>query len=120
MVFDSSTGFRLSDGSIFSPDAAFVSWARWKALPLEEREGFPPLAPEAVFEIRSPSQSLEELREKMRLYLENGVLLGVLIDPYTRWVEVYRPGGVEGYRDPAELPLDPELPGFVLKLGPIW
>ncbi len=76
VVFDSSTGFRLPDGSIFSPGAAFVSWARWEALSPEEREGFPPLAPEAVFEVRSRSQDLEELREKMRLYLETGSFSG--------------------------------------------
>lgn len=120
VVFDSSTGFRLPDGSIFAPDAAFVSRARWEALSPEERKGFPPLAPEAVFEVRSPSQDLEALREKMRLYLDNGVLLGVLIDPYARRVEVHRPWGVETHGDPARLALDPELPGLVREPGPIW
>jgi Uma2 family endonuclease len=121
VVFDSSTGFLLPDGSILSPDAAFVERAVWEALSEAEREGFPPIAPEAVFEIRSASQALEELRSKMALYLKNGVRLGVLVDPYARAVEVYRPQeeplrlqGVEA------VSLEPELPGFALRLPPLW
>ena len=92
VVFDSSTGFRLPDGSLFSPDASWVRRERWEALSREEREGFVPLCPDAVFEVRSASQSLGELREKMTVYLANGARLGVLIDPYRKAVEIYRPG----------------------------
>ncbi len=80
VVFDASTGFKLPDGAVLSPDAAFLRGERWRALSPEEREGFPPLAPEAVFEVRSRSQSLEELREKGAWYLKNGVRLVVLLD----------------------------------------
>ncbi|KGQ21969.1 Uma2 family endonuclease [Thermus filiformis] len=121
VVFDASTGFHLPDGSLLSPDAAFVEGKRWEALSPEEREGFPPLAPDAVFEVRSPSQGLEALREKMGLYLNNGVRLVVLLDPFGRRVEVYRPGGSpQVLEDPEEVLLDPELPGFLLRPRSVW
>ena len=121
VVFDSSTGFKFPDGSILSPDAAFVEREAWEALSEAEREGFPPLAPKAVFEVRSASQDPEELRAKMGIYLRNGVLLGVLVDPYARAVEVFRPGKpplrLEGVE---RVSLYPELPGFALSLPPLW
>ncbi len=120
VVFDSSTGFHLPDGSLLSPDASWMRRERWEGIPPEQREGFVPLSPDAVFEVRSPSQSVEELREKMRDYLANGVRIGVLIDPYARVVEIYRPEReVERYENPDRIPLDPELPGCVLDLGPV-
>jgi Uma2 family endonuclease len=121
VVFDSSTGFRLPDGSLLSPDASWVRRERWEALSREEREGFVPLCPDAVFEVRSSSQNPQELREKMRAYLRNGARIGVLIDPYTRTVEVYRPGeGPERHENPEWVALDPELPGFELEPGPAF
>ncbi len=121
VVFDSSTGFRLPDGSLLSPDASWVRRERWEALSAEEREGFLPLAPDAAFEVRSRHQTQEELREKMRVYVRNGARIAVLIDPYARTVEVYRPGQeVEVYRDPERVVLDPELPGFALDLRPVF
>jgi Uma2 family endonuclease len=121
VVFDSSTGFRLPDGSLLSPDASWVARERWEALSPEEQEGFAPLCPDAVFEVRSPSQTPQELREKMRAYLRNGARIGVLIDPYERAVEVYRPGQEpERHENPERVALDPELPGFELELGPVF
>ncbi|WP_448605152.1 Uma2 family endonuclease [Thermoflexus hugenholtzii] len=121
VVFDSSTGFRLPDGSLLSPDASWVRRERWEALTPEQREGFGPFCPDVVFEVRSASQSLGELREKMTVYLANGARLGVLIDPYRKAVEVYRPGApVERYEGVQQVPLDPELPGFTLELEPIF
>jgi Uma2 family endonuclease len=121
VVFDSSTGFHLPDGSLLSPDASWVARERWERLSPEEREGFAPLCPDAVFEVRSPSQTPQELREKMWAYLRNGARIGVLIDPYTRTVEVYRPGREpERYENPDRVALDPELPGFELELGPVF
>jgi Uma2 family endonuclease len=121
VVFDSSTGFHLPDGSLLSPDASWMAQERWEALSPDEQEGFAPLCPDAVFEVRSPSQTSQELREKMEAYLRNGARIGVLIDPYTRAVEVYRPGQEpERREDPERVALDPELPGFVLELGPVF
>lgn len=72
LVFGPSTGFRLPDGSLRCPDASLVRRDRWEALAPAQREGFPPLCPDAVFEIRSSSDSLSDLREKVRMYVANG------------------------------------------------
>lgn len=121
IVFDSSTGFRLSDGSLLAPDASWIRREAWEALTREEREGFVPLCPDAVFEIRSRTQTPEDLREKARAYLRNGARVAVLLDPYARVVEVYRPGGApEVHRDVARISLDPELSGFELELEPVF
>lgn len=114
-IFSSGTGFRFPRGAVLSPDAAFVLRHLWLALSPEEREGFPPLVPDAVFEIRSRSQSLEELQQKAQAYLAQGVRLVVLLDPYAHQVEVLRPDRAERYQDPESVPLDPKLPGFALK-----
>ena len=119
--FDSSTLFRLPSGAKRSPDASWVRRQRWEALSEEEREQFPPLAPDFVVELRSKTDSIEDLRAKMREYIQNGSQLGWLIDPYARRVEVYRPGHEPLILDnPPTLSADPELPGFVLDLEPIW
>ncbi|WP_322798657.1 Uma2 family endonuclease [Thermoflexus sp.] len=121
IVFDSSTGFRLPDGSLFSPDASWIPKERWEALRPEEREKFGAFCPDAVFEVLSSSQVLEELREKMRVYIRNGARIAVLIDPYARVVEIYRPGqDPELHRAPAHVSLSPELPDFALDLRPIF
>ncbi|MFN3369495.1 MAG: Uma2 family endonuclease [Thermus sp.] len=114
-IFSSGTGFRFPRGAVLSPDTAFVLRHLWLALFPEEREGFPPLVPDAVFEIRSRSQSLEELQQKAQAYLAQGVRLVVLLDPYAHQVEVLRPYRAERYQDPESVPLDPKLPGFALK-----
>lgn len=120
-IFDASTGFGLPDGSILAPDASWIRRDRWEALSVEQREGFAPLCPDAVFEVRSKSNTLRELREKMRAYLANGAHLGVLIDPDSRTVEVYRSRQEPVVlADPATVALDPELPGFALELAPIF
>ncbi len=121
VVFGSSAGFKLLDGGLVSPDACWVLRARWEALSRQEREGFAPLCPDAVFEVRSLFQSRRELSEKMQVYLRNGARIAVLIDPYARTVEVYRPAReVEVYQDPERIALDPELPGFELDLRPVF
>lgn len=121
VVFAASTGFKLPSGAILSPDASWVEAGRWEALSEEEKEAFPPLAPDVVFEVRSSSQGVEELRAKMAFYLKEGVRLGVLVDPYARAVEVYRPGKEpERFEGVDVLSLEPELPGFALRLPPLW
>jgi Uma2 family endonuclease len=120
-VFDSSTGFLLPDGALFSPDASWVRRDRWTALTPEEREGIVPLCPDAAFEVRSRTQAVEELREKMRAYIRNGARIAVLIDPYRRAVEVYRLGrDTQAYENPKRVELGPELPGFELEPRPIF
>ena len=121
IIFDSSTGFAFPDGSCRSPDASWVQRERWYALTREQRRSFAPVCPDAVFEIRSESDSLAELRTKMEAYIGFGAKIGVLIDPEARAVWVYRRGMPAEREDNArQLPLGPELPGFALELGPVF
>ncbi|MBF2025360.1 MAG: Uma2 family endonuclease [Oscillatoriales cyanobacterium C42_A2020_001] len=119
--FDSSTCFVLPNQAKRSPDIAWIAKERWEALPPEERKKFPPIAPDFVLELLSPSDSLPELQAKMREYMENGVRLGWLIDPETKQVEIYRPRQeVEVLQAPISLSGEDVLPGFVLNLQSIW
>ncbi|MFO7032060.1 hypothetical protein B9T07_20170 [Limnospira fusiformis CCALA 023] len=120
-AFDSSTGFELPNGANHSPDAAWVSQARWDALTPEQQEGFIPLCPDFVVELRSKSDTLQDLRSKMAEYIENGAKLGWLIDPKNKRVEIYRPGqGVEVLENPNTLSGETVLPGFTLSLNRVW
>ena len=127
-AFDSSTGFRLSDGSVLSPDASLVRLERWRGLDPEQRRGFPPLCPDLVVELASPSdqgpRGLSALRQKMRSYLNNGALLGWLLLPEEQAVEIWQADSPSS--EPVRLvrasQLDgsPLLPGFCLDLRDIW
>ncbi|MDR7422561.1 MAG: Uma2 family endonuclease [Armatimonadota bacterium] len=120
-VFGSSTGFRLPDGSLRSPDASWVRRERWEALSAAQREGFAPLCPDAVFEIRSRIDALRDLRAKMQAYLANGARLAVLLDPERRAVEVHEPDQDVRVAEPAgPVSLEPILPGFALDPAPIF
>ena len=119
--FDSSTGFVLPNGATRSPDAAWVRRSRLATLSPEQKKKFLPLCPDFLIELRSPSDSLEAIQEKMQEYLANGARLGWLIDPLDRRVFVYRPeAGVKCLDNPATISGDPELPGFRLDLSRIW
>jgi Uma2 family endonuclease len=123
-VFDSSTEFRLPNGAKRSPDVSWIILERWTALPHEDRRRFPPLCPDFVIELRSETDSLENLRAKMREYRDNGAGLGWLIDPQTPLVEIYRPSqDIETinfpFDEPPTLSGEDVLSGFVLDLAPI-
>ncbi|WP_017302684.1 Uma2 family endonuclease [Spirulina subsalsa] len=119
--FDSSAGFRLPNGAERSPDASWVRIEKWQAIPPQQRQRFAPLCPDFVVELRSPSDNLKPLQEKMEEYLENGASLGWLIDRKNRRVYIYRPESpVECLQSPETLEGDPLLSGFVLKLEKIW
>ena len=98
-MFDSSTGFRLADSSVLSPDGSLLREDRWLALSPEQRRRFPPLCPELVIELASPSdegpRGVSALRRKMALYQANGARLGWLLLPHERAVEIWR-GGQQG------------------------
>jgi Uma2 family endonuclease len=120
VAFDSSTCFKLPNGADRSPDAAWIKRERWNALTAEQKEKFPPICPDFVLELRSSTDSLKPLQEKMEEYRENGARLGWLIDPKARQVEVYRPGQkVEVLENPAILSGEEVLTGFVLNLESI-
>jgi len=115
--FDSSTGFRLPDGAIRSPDAAWITNERWQTLTPTQKQKYVPLCPDFVVELRSSSDSLEELQAKMQEYLDNGLRLGWLIDPESQIVEIYRPSiSVEILQKPEYLSGEDVLVGFSLKL----
>lgn len=119
--FDSSGGFRLPNGAVRSPDAAWIEHTRLSALSLEDRRKFVPLCPDFVIELRSESDQLAPLREKMQEYLDNGLDLGWLIDPYAQRVYVYRAElPIEELERPSRISGDPVLRGFELDLDEIW
>ncbi|WP_027254604.1 Uma2 family endonuclease [Planktothrix agardhii] len=121
IAFDSSTCFKLPNGADRSPDASWIKLERWDALTDEEKQKFPPICPDFVIELLSPSDSLKTTQEKMREYIDNGVGLGILINRKSRQVEIYRPGKeVEFLDSPATVSGEDVLKGFVLNLGMIW
>ncbi len=121
--YDSSTGFKLPNGALRSPDASWLLQSRLDTLTSEERSGFISLCPDFVIELRSTSDSLTELRNKMEEYMDNGARLGWLIDPLASptQVYIYRPQTeIEVLESPDEVSADPELTGFTLNLSRIW
>ena len=121
VAFASSTLFTLPNGAKRSPDASWVRRDRWDALTEEQQEGAAPLCPDFVVELRSPTDRLSILQEKLQEYLDNGARLGWLIDPLDKRAYVYRPGQpVEALDNPATLSGAPVLPGFVLNVRELW
>jgi Uma2 family endonuclease len=121
IAFDSSTGFKLPNGADRSPDASWIKLERWNALTDKEKQKFPPICPDFVIELLSPSDSLKTTQEKMKEYIDNGVRLGILINRKSRQVEIYRPGKeVEVLDSPATVSGGDILKGFVLNLRMIW
>lgn len=117
-VFSSSTVFKLPGGGDRSPDAAWVERSRWwRDLTPEQRQKFPPIAPDFVIELRSRTDSLESLREKMDEYMSSGVRLGWLFNPQEQQVEIYRlEKAKEVKKIPTELTGEDVLPGFTLRV----
>lgn len=119
IAFDSSTGFILPNGATRSPDASWVKRERLVALN-PDPDQFLRLVPEFVAELRSATDSLTKLRQKMTEYINNGVCLGWLIDPQNQQVEIYRPQKeVEIKRYPTHVSGEDVLPGFLLDLSQI-
>lgn len=121
IAFDSSTMFTLPNRAKRSPDASWLKRERWEALPQKEREGFGLICPDFVVELRSPTDRLKDLREKMQEYIDNGARLGWLIDPLEKRVHIYHPDQtVEVLDDPATLSGESVLPGFILHVRELW
>jgi Uma2 family endonuclease len=117
-TFSSSTIFKLPNGADRSPDAAWIRRERWEALTPEQRRKFPPIAPDFVIELRSATDDLESLRQKMQEYMDAGVQLAWLINPQQQQVEIYRPEqNVEVRNLPTELSGENVLPEFSLNLS---
>ena len=120
-TFDSSTGFTLPNGAIRSPDACWIKLESWNALTDEQKASFAPICPDFVIELRSASDTLSGLQDKMQEYLDNGTSLGWLIDRQNRKIYIYRPDQEPEILDnPETVSGAPELAGFVLNMSKIW
>lgn len=123
--FDSSTVFVLPNGARRSPDVSWIKLDRWNQLTLEQQDGFPPIAPDFVIELVSPSdlknRRYRDLQNKMQEYLDNGVKLGWLIEPKAKKVEIYRRDkSPEVLNNLQSISGEDILPGFVLNLSTIF
>lgn len=119
-TFDSSTEFELPGGAKKSPDASWILKERYNALTQKQREGFPPICPDFVVELRSKSDRLKPIQKKMAEYIESGVRLGWLIDPYKKQVHIYRKNGeIEILENPKSVSGEDVLEDFELDLEEI-
>ncbi len=119
--FDSSTGFTLPNGATRSPDVSWIRLERWNSLTAAQQASFSSVCPDFVIELRSTSDTLVGLQAKMVEYLENGAVLGWLIDRKNRSLHIYRPNmEPEILVNPETVSGDPELPGFVIKMAKVW
>jgi Uma2 family endonuclease len=122
ICFDSSTGFQLSTGAEHSPDVSWIKWERWNSLTLVQQQKFAAICPDFVIELKSHSDSLTVLKEKMTEYIrEPGIQLAWLIDREQRQVYIYRPGQpAECLDNPALISGEPVLSGFNLNMSKVW
>ena len=121
VAFDSNALFTLARGAKRSPDASWITKARWKAFKPDPKEYFDAICPDFVLELWSPSDILKEVHAKMAEYIANGAKLGFLVHPELRQVWIYRPGQEPQFLDqPTSVSGDPELPGFTLDLTQVW
>lgn len=119
-TFDSSTEFELPSGAKKSPDASWILKERYNSLTNEQREKFPPICPDFIIELRSKSDRVKPLQEKMQEFIENGVRLGWLIDPYQKQVHIYRKNGeIETLKNPKTVSGEDVLKDFELNLEEI-
>jgi Uma2 family endonuclease len=119
--FDSSGGFRLPNGAIRAPDAAWVRADRLAELDAATKERFLPLAPDFAVEVRSPSDARADLETKMTEYVAGGTRLAWLVDPQENSVTVYRDdGSTERFDEPDTLSAAPVLPGFSCDFTHVW
>lgn len=120
-VFDSSGGFALPDGSVWSPDAAWVSRARLATVTPAQKAKFAPVTPEFVIEVMSPSDRLATAQAKMQDWIRNGVQLAWLIQPRTQTVYIYRQSGEPTVlTGVARVEGEGPVTGFTLDLARIW
>ena len=121
VVFDSSTGFKLSNGATRSPDVSWVRQTKWDSLSKQQQRKFAPIDPDLVIELMSPTDDLVELQEKMVEYMDCGVKLGWLINPEDKQVEIYRQGSDKEILDNPQFLLGEDiLPNLTVDLSEIF
>lgn len=120
-VFDSSTGFKLSNGAVRSPDVSWIELSRWNSLTEKEQRGFAPIDPDFVIELMSPTDELTTLQDKMIEYINCGVKLTWLINPDEKKVEIYRNGqDKQILNNPQSLSGESILPNLIVDLTEIF
>ncbi len=119
-VYDSNAGFHLPDGSMLSPDAAYVTAERLAAVTREDRQGFLPLCPDFIIELLSRTDRFTTTRRKMERWIENGAQLAWLIDPYRQTVFVSRPGKPIVTVENSVLEGEGPIAGLVFDLAAVW
>ena len=118
-AFDSSGGFTLPNGAVRSPDVTWIEKSKLLDVPAGVK--FPQVIPDFVVELRSDTDRMPKLREKMEEYRSNGVRLGLLINPKNQQVEIYRPGQEpEILASPTAIDCSEVMPGFILSMSEIW
>ena len=119
-VFGSSAGFVLPNKTkdVRSPDAAFVRADRLPKIPTSYIE----VVPDLMVEVRSPTDSLTQLRQKIQDFLTVGTQVGILVDPKSRTVEIYRPGqnAPQVLQDGDVLTVPDLLPGWSVAISDLW
>ncbi len=121
IVFDSSTFFTFPNGARLSPDVSWIKREKWNKFTAEQRQKVSRITPDFVIELRSSTDSIKTLQDKMREYIENGVSLGWLIDPKNKKVHIYRANGeTEILDNPETVSGEDVLNGFELNVREIW
>ena len=120
-AFDATGGFELPNGATRNPDGAWIPLDTWNRIPEQKRRKFANICPEFVLELRSETDRLPTLNEKMDEYLANGAKLGLLIDPFEGKAYVFRPKRApEILNRPGSLSVEPEMPGLIFDLSDVW
>ncbi|ADV81215.1 Uma2 family endonuclease [Terriglobus saanensis] len=121
LAFDSSAGVTLPDLSVRSADAAWISHRKLNALSLDDRKRFAHVCPEFVVELRSETDSLSVLQQKMEQWIANGAELGWLIDPFEKAIHLYRPGyPPEILKEISQVSGEGPVAGFIMPLDRIF
>lgn len=121
IVFDSSTGFKLSNGATRSPDVSWIASDRWNSLSDKQKRGFAPIDPDFVIKLLSPTDDLSTTQQKMIEYINCGIKLGWLINPDEKEVEIYRLGkDKQVISNPSSLLGEDILPGLTVDLSDIF
>jgi len=116
-----NAGFNLTDGSCLAPDAAWLANERLASLTPAQKEGYPPLCPEFIIEVRSKSDPRRMVEAKMQTWLDNGAQLAWLIDPIDGNVTIYRPHrSPETLDRPESVSAEAPVDGFVLRTARLW
>lgn len=117
-IFDSSGGFILPNTDLRAPDVSFVAAERLKRTVRD----FVQLVPDLVVEIKSKSDRVAKIEDKIKLFLELGAKVGILINPDDLTVSVYRFNSkkVEILTGDNKLAIPELFPGWEVSILEIW